>query len=501
MPKKPNHTCVTCGATYYNCDGCASMVSSEAQSALKEMGNAYQEYMDNGTTYLEFSQKIEAQQSVLLSKGADYVSQQMGQKYLATEEFMAEARNLDTFISDVAGEDAITWAKQLTNSQRAYAKTLADGTTMTRAEFDKGFAEYTTKQAHSLQGLTDSYTELSKTQSDARAIADDANKTGSISMQQYKDLVALNERYAGAVKRGTQGRYTVDMDEFAKINEQMNHEQELRVEHGKALNQQEYEAAKQTLEKMRQARDKYSEEAIATQEAQVKALAEQSNGFNILTSNINAATSAYQRYQDAVNGGEEGDVFRNTKQMVDELIKSLDNHQTDTNKFRTGADYVLSKGRETDPKEMERVLKAYQGLFDKNGELSQSAAAKFFTQAGVMDKSKSGEYSFKAGMLAASTENKALDIMGMLMQIVNKAVQAAENDFYNKLITASERYANCMKYFDEMVATTGLALTQDQRKIVDTLIKAACEEMGHTLDVATLATEVPENVDLGVTKA
>jgi len=25
MPKKPNHTCVTCGATYYNCDGCASM--------------------------------------------------------------------------------------------------------------------------------------------------------------------------------------------------------------------------------------------------------------------------------------------------------------------------------------------------------------------------------------------------------------------------------------------------------------------------------------------
>jgi len=106
-----------------------------------------------------------------------------------------------------------------------------------------------------------------------------------------------------------------------------------------------------------------------------------------------------------------------------------------------------------------------------------------------------------ATMLAASTENKALDIMGMLMQIVNKAVQAAENDFYNKLITASERYANCMKYFDEMVATTGLALTQDQRKIVDTLIKAACEEMGHTLDVATLATEVPENVDLGVTKA
>ena len=65
------------------------------------------------------------------------------------------------------------------------------------------------------------------------------------------------------------------------------------------------------------------------------------------------------------------------------------------------------------------------------------------------------------------------------MQLVEKAVHAAENAYYNNLITADERYSLCMKYFDEMLVAAGITLEESQRKIVDALIKAACEELGH----------------------
>ena len=81
--------------------------------------------------------------------------------------------------------------------------------------------------------------------------------------------------------------------------------------------------------------------------------------------------------------------------------------------------------------------------------------------------------------VSAATENSTIDVIALVMQLVEKAVHAAENAYYNNLITADERYALCMQYFDEMLVAAGITLDEAQRNIVDALIKAACEELGH----------------------
>lgn len=83
--------------------------------------------------------------------------------------------------------------------------------------------------------------------------------------------------------------------------------------------------------------------------------------------------------------------------------------------------------------------------------------------------------------IAAVTPNKTDDIMATIMQLVEKAVYAAENMYYNDHITANERYDTCMEYFNQMLNTAGIKLTDAWYSTIDVLIKAACESMGHNV--------------------
>ena len=86
--------------------------------------------------------------------------------------------------------------------------------------------------------------------------------------------------------------------------------------------------------------------------------------------------------------------------------------------------------------------------------------------------------------LAAATENTALDMIATITAMVNTAVSAAENAYYNDEITADERYDLFQKYFDSLLTAAGIELTSEQQAIVDALVKAACEELGHGLVAA-----------------
>lgn len=87
--------------------------------------------------------------------------------------------------------------------------------------------------------------------------------------------------------------------------------------------------------------------------------------------------------------------------------------------------------------------------------------------------------------LATVTENTTIDIMALVMQLVDKAVLAAENAYYNNLITADQRYSLCMTYFNEMLTAAKVTLDAPQRSIIDALIKASCEQLGHPIEITT----------------
>jgi len=81
--------------------------------------------------------------------------------------------------------------------------------------------------------------------------------------------------------------------------------------------------------------------------------------------------------------------------------------------------------------------------------------------------------------VAGLTPNPVLDGFKLAMTLVEKAVKAAENAYYNGEITADQRRELCMKEFDALMAAAGVTLTDAQRDVIDTLIRAACEELGH----------------------
>ena len=86
--------------------------------------------------------------------------------------------------------------------------------------------------------------------------------------------------------------------------------------------------------------------------------------------------------------------------------------------------------------------------------------------------------------ISSATANTTDDIIAKVIQYINLAVLAAENSYYNNKITANERYSVCMSYFGKLLTAAGITLTDAQESIVDTLVKAACESMGHTVSIS-----------------
>ena len=81
--------------------------------------------------------------------------------------------------------------------------------------------------------------------------------------------------------------------------------------------------------------------------------------------------------------------------------------------------------------------------------------------------------------VAGATENTAIDIMDLVMTLVDKSVLAAENAFYNGYIDAEDRKHLCMTQFADLLNAAGITLTKAQMDVVETLIAASCEALGH----------------------
>ena len=84
------------------------------------------------------------------------------------------------------------------------------------------------------------------------------------------------------------------------------------------------------------------------------------------------------------------------------------------------------------------------------------------------------------GLFADSNANNPVaDGIDKAMELLEKAVLAAENMWYNGEINAEERYSTCVEIFNDLLAMYGIELPNGFGIVMDSLIAAACEAMGH----------------------
>ena len=83
------------------------------------------------------------------------------------------------------------------------------------------------------------------------------------------------------------------------------------------------------------------------------------------------------------------------------------------------------------------------------------------------------------GMYANCTDNSTARGMDKAIELLEQAVLAAENMWYNGQIAAEERYEVCIGIFNDLLATYEIALPDGFGCVIDHLIAAACEALGH----------------------
>lgn len=84
-------------------------------------------------------------------------------------------------------------------------------------------------------------------------------------------------------------------------------------------------------------------------------------------------------------------------------------------------------------------------------------------------------------------KNNVTDVFNTVVSLLQKAVYAAENLWYNKEIDKDERKAECLKIFDQLLIANGIELSPAIERVLDSLIAAICEEMGHTVKIEEIA--------------
>lgn len=83
------------------------------------------------------------------------------------------------------------------------------------------------------------------------------------------------------------------------------------------------------------------------------------------------------------------------------------------------------------------------------------------------------------GVVANAVPSQTAAMLDKAWDLLAMSVQAAENMWYNGEITKEERYNKCLALFDECLELYGIELPAGYAAVVDSVIRATCEAMGH----------------------
>lgn len=76
----------------------------------------------------------------------------------------------------------------------------------------------------------------------------------------------------------------------------------------------------------------------------------------------------------------------------------------------------------------------------------------------------------------------------MVLELVDRAVHVAENAWYHGEISKEERKDYCMEELHKLLGGFEITLTEGQWSVIDSLICAACEKMGHGVELGEIVT-------------
>lgn len=107
----------------------------------------------------------------------------------------------------------------------------------------------------------------------------------------------------------------------------------------------------------------------------------------------------------------------------------------------------------------------------KSGKLTATLFSTIKAAVGIIDTAAKG--------LAAATENVTIDIFAEVSNLINTAVLAAENMWYNHEIAKEDRKIVCLGIFHDLLDARGIVLPQEMSGVLDYLIRQSCELMGH----------------------
>ena len=71
----------------------------------------------------------------------------------------------------------------------------------------------------------------------------------------------------------------------------------------------------------------------------------------------------------------------------------------------------------------------------------------------------------------------------LIIELVDRAVNVAENAWYHGEISKEERKDYCMEELHKLLDGFEVELTEGQWGVIDSLIRAACEQIGHGVEI------------------
>lgn len=92
------------------------------------------------------------------------------------------------------------------------------------------------------------------------------------------------------------------------------------------------------------------------------------------------------------------------------------------------------------------------------------------------------------GTVANAAPSQTTIVLDKAWELLEMSVHAAENMWYNGEIAKEQRYEKCIELFNECLEIYDIELPDGYSLVMDSIIRAACEAMGHNREQSALET-------------
>lgn len=283
----------------------------------------------------------------------------------------------------------------------------------------------------SIEALTESYTKYNETREKALSALNSMSEQGYFTPEQYAD--AKTGGYTDAIKRTQYGTEYVDYQTMRTI-EQANAEEEI-------INLT--EARTKKVEECREAYAEFNRLVAEGKKAEAEEQRDLINGYeteieqiNLMTSAIEASTSALNAFKRASQMGELGDNFRATKDAIDAVNEGLESGRVGTNKFRAAVELIGG----------EEMLKNVQNGTFSRAQLKDyvDKLGKFYDDDGQIDRLAVFDQFAKAGYgrYFGSGENRRFELnKGITMAQIQEALGGVSEEYATYFLDAINEFA------------------------------------------------------------